>query len=293
MLIQSVHDIADRYDNFIVDVWGVLHDGRETFPFVKDTLRELKDMGKQVIFLTNSPTRAHEIQNYLEHKFDLPRDLYHDLHSSGEDAYEHMSENGAQHEPDFTNKCLAFVSGSTFTQILDDCGLESVGDLQDASFILNLHPPFNESITTQDYEALLKQAKLAGKAMVCVNPDMGVIYDNRVYPCAGSLAQFYESIGGQVYYHGKPYPSVYETVLSKFDNPDKSRTVAIGDSLRTDITGAHNFGISSILVLSGLDAHYARETNASENTAQDLDAIAQQFLQGSTIKPTYVCTEFK
>ncbi len=288
MIIKSLHDISEHYDWFLVDVWGVVHNGRQLFPFVKDTLEELRDMGKEVVFLTNSPTRAHTVEHQLATQFGLDRSTYHGLLSSGEDAYKHLSLDGDEHYPELDRKCLAFVDGHMYNQVLQDCHLERVGSLDEASFILNLHPPFHEGMTNQHYEALLHEAQKADKPMVCVNPDINVIYDNTLYPCAGSLAQFYQSIGGTVYYHGKPFPSIYKSACRYFSNAKKTRILAIGDSLETDIQGAKNYGIDSLLVLSGLDAHLARTKNIGND-----DEIADQLLNGHTVRPTYVCSEFR
>ena len=121
--------------------------------------------------------------------------------------------------------------------------------------------------------------------MVCVNPDLGVMLGDQVHQCAGTLAQYYESLGGIVHYHGKPFESVYKSTLQKFPTPNKKRTLAIGDSLRTDIRGASDFGIDSILVLSGLDAHHSDQDS--------LEQKAQAFLKDSTLRPTYVCAELR
>jgi len=121
--------------------------------------------------------------------------------------------------------------------------------------------------------------------MVCVNPDLGVILGDQVHQCAGTLAQYYESLGGLVHYHGKPFDSVYKSTLQKFPTPDKKRTLAIGDSLRTDIKGAFDFGIDSILVLSGLDAHHSDQ--------ESLEKKALAFLKDSILRPTYVCAELR
>ncbi len=283
MYIKSLHDVIDSYDNFVVDVWGVVHNGHTVFPHVLETLQEIKDLNKHVIFLSNAPRRAHDLARDLEH-FGVTPDLYRNIHTSGEDAYEHLSTRGTNHYQGLTNKCYAFLMPG-HTHMLEDCQLERVGDLNDASFILNLQPPRGDNQTSADYEALLKEAVEKKLPMVCVNPDLGVILGDQVHQCAGTLAQYYESLGGVVHYHGKPFESVYKSTLQKFPTPDKKRTLAIGDSLRTDIKGAFDFGIDSILVLSGLDAHHSDQAS--------LEQKAQAFLKESILRPTYVCAELR
>ncbi len=284
MYIKSLHDVIDKYDNFIVDVWGVVHNGHTLFPHVLETLREIKDLNKHVIFLSNAPRRSSDLAQDLAH-FGVTPNLYHDIHTSGEDAYEHLSLRGANHYKDLDDKCFAFLTSSGHADMLEHCQLTRVGELKDASFLLNLQPPRNDSITSEDYETLLKEALSRNLPMVCVNPDFGVMLGDKVHQCAGTLAQYYETLGGIVHYHGKPFESVYHSTLTKFPTQDKSRTLAIGDSLRTDIKGASDFGIDSILVLSGIDAHHSDQ--------KTLEQKAQDFLKNETLRPTYVCAELR
>jgi ribonucleotide monophosphatase NagD (HAD superfamily) len=57
-----------------------------------------------------------------------------------------------------------------------------------------------------------------------------------------------------VRWHGKPYPSVYESCLGLLGINDKRRILAIGDSLRTDIAGAAGAGIDSLFITGGIHA---------------------------------------
>ena len=74
--------------------------------------------------------------------------------------------------------------------------------------------------------------------MVCANPDLVVMHGARLALCAGALAQWYEEMGGQVRWHGKPYRSVYDSCTALLGIADQPRILAVGDSLRTDIAGA-------------------------------------------------------
>jgi ribonucleotide monophosphatase NagD (HAD superfamily) len=82
-----------------------------------------------------------------------------------------------------------------------------------------------------------------------------VHYQGKLVLCSGALAKMYEEKGGQVFYHGKPYPGVYEhlfKVIAQDQSYQKSRVLAIGDGLPTDIKGAQQVGVDSLLVLSGI-----------------------------------------
>ena len=88
--------------------------------------------------------------------------------------------------------------------------------------------------------------------MICANPDLEVIRGKKREICAGSLAQRYEELGGKVKYFGKPYKEIYEKSLKLLKIKKNNKILALGDSLRTDIAGANNFGIDSLLITSGI-----------------------------------------
>jgi len=81
-----------------------------------------------------------------------------------------------------------------------------------------------------------------------------VIHNGRPALCAGALAEHYERIGGRVRWHGKPYPSVYDSCLALLGIAERRRILAIGDSLRTDIAGAAAAGIDALLIAGGVHA---------------------------------------
>lgn len=286
MYIKSIHDITEKYDTFIVDIWGVVHNGHDLFPHVKETLHDLKSLGKEVVFLSNAPRRAKDVALDLQ-RFGLMPDEYHGIHTSGEDAYLALSSGGGPYDLK-SNKCFAFLTSAGHAEMVQDCGLERVGTLEDAALLVNLQPENTGVLTSSDYEKILQDAKDLDLPMVCVNPDVGVMLGDKVHRCAGTLAQYYEKIGGTVHYHGKPFAPVYDSVATQFTQFNKARCLAIGDSLRTDIQGAHKFGIDSLLVLSGLDGPKTRTASNEE-----LDILAQEIIKNEKIKPTYVCSELK
>ncbi|HVC57667.1 MAG TPA: TIGR01459 family HAD-type hydrolase, partial [Stellaceae bacterium] len=122
-----------------------------------------------------------------------------------------------------------------------------------ADFILNTGPAGWDD-TLDDYAAVLRQSRERDLAMVCANPDLVVIHDGKPALCAGALAEAYEAQGGRVRWHGKPYPSVYQSCLALLGIADRRRILAIGDSLRTDIAGAAGAGIDSLLIAGGIHA---------------------------------------
>ena len=84
-ILDGIAPVADRYDGFVLDLWGVVHDGRRPYPGVPEALGELKARGKRVVFLTNAPRRSWAVQGLLD-GMGLDRALYDGIMSSGEDA---------------------------------------------------------------------------------------------------------------------------------------------------------------------------------------------------------------
>src|SRR5690606_18948495 len=114
-----------------------------------------------------------------------------------------------------------------------------------------------------DYRARLEAMRDRNLLMVCANPELVDERGGEIIPCAGAIAQSSEEIGGDVYYAGKPHGPIYEkavaaaTGLLGRDIP-RSRVLAIGDAIRTDIAGADRFGIDSLLIARGIHAEELR-----------------------------------
>lgn len=120
-----------------------------------------------------------------------------------------------------------------------------------AEFILNTGPAGWDD-TIDDYAPILATCRGHSLKMVCANPDLTVMHGAKLALCAGALAEHYQAIGGTVRWHGKPHRSVYESCFELLGIDDRSRILAIGDSLRTDIAGANGAEIDSLLIAGGL-----------------------------------------
>lgn len=244
VFIDSLADITDRYDTFIVDLWGVIHDGHKPLEGVLHALRALALMDKTVVFLSNAPRRSRPLEDQLS-RMGVERDLYTRVYSSGEDAM------GALTQEHRGKVCYAIMA-SIHEPLLEDAGARVTQTLEEADFVLNTGPI---PLFVEEHEGLLKEAVAKDLPMVCVNPDIAVMREGVYSLCAGALAKRYEEMGGRVHYHGKPYPEIYERLWDLLGTPDKSRILAVGDSLTTDIYGANGFGVDSLLVLSGLEGY--------------------------------------
>ncbi len=266
------------YRGFILDLWGVIHDGATLYPGVRETLARLRDEEKQVIFLSNAPRRAHKAAQVLA-SLGIHEAMYDHVITSGEAVYHYLSvtkEIGKRYYYIGPDKDLDILDGLWFIR----------SGLANADFLLNVGF-FNDYQTMEDMESLLTTSRALGRPMLCVNPDRVVVkQDGTRLLCAGTIADAYEKIGGKVHWFGKPYAEVYQLCLQRFDGIAKQEILAVGDSLETDIKGAAGVGIDSVLIGGGILKEQLYSGGGINEVA--LQSLVQEY--GAT--PHYVIPSF-
>ncbi len=250
-ILPGVGAVAARYDGFILDLWGVVHNGQRPLPGVLDCLDRLRGAGKSVVLLSNAPRRIESLIRRLE-QIGVPRDLYDHVMSSGEATHEALAAPPDDFHRALGRHCL-HMGPERDTTVYDGLDFEIVGRAEEADFVLNTGI-VDYAETVADYEAALAAAAALDLPMVCANPDLVVVVGDTPTICAGALAKRYEELGGRVAYHGKPHPPVYRRCFQLMPDVDKARILAVGDSFRTDIAGANAVGIDSLLVAGGIHA---------------------------------------
>jgi HAD superfamily hydrolase (TIGR01459 family) len=250
-LFDGMRALAPEYDGVILDLWGVVHDGTAPFPGVLDCMERLIGADKRLILLSNAPRRSDDVIRRIA-RIGVPERLYHAVMSSGEEAWQSLKRRSEPFYAALGRRCL-HIGSERDLEIREGLDLKFVDAPAEADFILNTGPAEWED-TIEDYAPVLRAALDRGVPMVCANPDLVVIHDGKPALCAGALAEDYERLGGRVRWHGKPYPSVYDSCLGLLGISDRRRILAIGDSLRTDIAGATGAGIASLLVTGGIHA---------------------------------------
>jgi HAD superfamily hydrolase (TIGR01459 family) len=245
-MFPGVSALARDYDAFILDLWGVIHDGVTVFPGVIDCLMRMKGAGKRYLMLSNAPRRAAVIVAAMV-EMGIPEELCAEVMSSGEAAWQELKTRRDIWYARLGRTCLHFGPDRDLN-MFDGLDLERVKRIEDASFIMNTGP-WRDEEQVSDYEALMREGVARKLPMVCVNPDLAVYRGGVRIICAGALAQRYEELGGDVRYEGKPYKEIYGRCFETLGVTDKRRVLAIGDSLHTDIAGAEAAGINSALVI--------------------------------------------
>lgn len=245
-----VRDIIHRYDAFLLDLWGVIHDGATAYPEVHETLGSIREAGKKVIFLSNAPRRAAKAVEGLE-RLKIEKHLYDHVVTSGEVAYERLK---ARDMRAFTLKGnrYTYIGPERDAGLLDGLDYVRVEHAKDADFVL-VTGYDEDSSPIDEKKPQLEEAIRYQLPLICANPDWVIVRISgvRAY-CAGVIAKQYEDMGGVVQYFGKPYPGVYRKSLALLEGVPLSRIAAIGDSLTTDIKGANGMGIDSYLIAGGI-----------------------------------------
>lgn len=251
-LIAGMAEVADRFDGFIIDLWGVIHDGVRPFPGSVGALEQLVAAGKRICLLSNAPRRTEGLIERLR-EMGVPDSAYHHVLSSGEATYLALRD-----RPDDAHRALGqrcFMLGPDYNAgiLPDGNGVSVVGTMEEADFcVVTAWGGAGPAI--EAYDPVLQSMHDRGMVMVCSNPDLEVIQDGIRHFCAGAIGAHYTAMGGDVIYHGKPHKGVYDASLALLGTTDRSRVAGIGDSFTTDVPGARDAGIVPIFVADGVYA---------------------------------------
>ena len=262
--VGGLREIEASYDGFIVDLWGVVHDGVAPYRSALDCLARLR--GRPVLLLSNAPRRAASAQRMLQ-RMGVEDALYTDILTSGEAVWLALRD---RTDPWFAGLgAHAYHLGPQRDRgVLDGLGLSVVDLPAQASFLLNTGPD-DDVADARDLSAFVPELRacLAARLpMVCANPDLVVMRAGVRLLCAGALAAWYAEAGGDVRTLGKPDRAIYDMALGRM-GVDRARVLAIGDSLHTDIAGAAGAGLDSCWVLGGIHQEEVADEGAAARLA--------------------------
>ena len=266
--------LAAAYDGFILDLWGVIHDGVAPYPGAAECLAALRQAGKRVVLLSNAPRRAGAIQGQL-HKMGIAASEYDGVMTSGEATYLMLRD---RPNPWYQalGRTVFHLGPERDRNVLHGLDLDICDTPDGAGFMLNTGPDDHLNPTDPAaYDDVLRDCAARGLPMICANPDLEVIRGGVRVICAGTLAVRYLAMGGDVRSLGKPDPAIYAPVLAMLGVPP-ARVLAVGDALRTDIAGAAAVGLDACWVLGGLHgAHRGGDAAVTaEATAAGLFPVA-------------------
>lgn len=246
--------IADLYDVFILDIWGVIHDGVQPYASVAACLKELYAAEKKVVLLSNMPRRGRTALEAL-HKMGLEGITLDQILTSGDAIMAEMRAPGDAFFKDLNNPLNFYQVGhGRNPEFLEHVGLSAPQAMSSAEYVL-LTLFTEEGEETEAFLAELDAAARLGLPVVCANPDIHAPHGGGRRLCAGHYAAHYAAQGGDVVYYGKPYKPVYDILFNRLKEEgfsDTTRFLMVGDTPETDVLGATRAGIDAALVLSGV-----------------------------------------
>jgi HAD superfamily hydrolase (TIGR01459 family) len=248
--IDRFAPLAADYDVMLSDVWGVVHNGIAATVPACDALARFRAGGGTVMLITNAPRAASVVQQFCD-KVGVPRDAYDGIVSSGDVTRDVI----AHHR----GESVFHIGPQRDVSVFSEFGIETFAPPESADYAVCTGLFDDNRETAETYRPLLTTLRARNLLMVCANPDLVVERGNRLVYCAGAVADLYGSLGGEVIYAGKPYRPIYDMALAKAAAlrgraPALERVLAIGDSVRTDLTGANRFGIDCLFVTAGIHA---------------------------------------
>jgi HAD superfamily hydrolase (TIGR01459 family) len=245
-LLSSIEAVADRYDAVLCDVWGVVHNGRAHYPAAAAALMRLRTRGKRVILITNVPKPRGPIPGQLD-RIGFPRDAWDAIVTSGDAIRAELAARapGPMHR----------IGPDSDRALWEGLGLAEA-PLSQARFVA-ISGLNRWEETPADYAHILRAAHERDLELLSANPDIVVRVGDDLVWCAGAIARDYAALGGRVVTAGKPHAPIYQLAYRELEALagapiDKSRILAIGDGVSTDILGAQAQGLDSLFIASGM-----------------------------------------
>ncbi|MBV8921745.1 TIGR01459 family HAD-type hydrolase [Bradyrhizobium sp.] len=248
--VESLRElVSGGVEVVLSDIWGVVHNGIEAFPDACEALHRFRRQGGAVILITNAPRPADSVQRQLR-KLGVADEAYDAIVSSGDLTRLYVA--------DHPGRKVFWLGPERDGSIYR--GLDAVlSPFDDASYIVCTGLFDDETETAEDYREMMLKARERKLKLICANPDIVVERGDRLVYCAGAIAELYRELGGEVIFYGKPHRPIYERAMELAATRlghavALSRVLAIGDSVRTDLAGAHGFGIDCLFVTRGIHA---------------------------------------
>ena len=247
--VEGLRDLVGGLEVVLSDIWGVVHNGLVAFPEACEALHTFRKQGGTVILITNAPRPADSVQRQLR-KLGVADGTYDAIVSSGDLTRQFVA--------DHPGRKMYWIGPERDSSL--HRGLDMVlAPLEQADYIVCTGLFDDETESAEDYRKMMLQARDRNLTLICANPDIVVERGDRLIYCAGAIAELYRELGGEVIFYGKPHRPIYERAMElaaeRHHHPiELNRVLAIGDSVRTDLAGAHSFGIDCLFVTRGIHA---------------------------------------
>jgi len=244
--LNHLSEISDAYDTFVIDLWGVMHNGIKLNKKAMEAVTQLQIKSKKIVFLSNAPRPSLTVIDFLL-KMKIDKQYLSNVMTSGEAAMQAINQNkfgkkffhlGPQRDSSIFEKVKENLT------TIDNCDFILCTGLFDED-----NPDLNKSQLHENDSNYYKKflIKHTSKKLVCTNPDLTVHRGDKEEYCAGYIAKIFEELGGKVIYYGKPYEEIYKMCFKS-----NEKVLAIGDNLRTDIKGANNLNKDCLFISNGV-----------------------------------------
>lgn len=260
--INTLLDIAPRFDAIVLDQWGVLHDGTTPYAGAINALLALRRAGTRLAVLSNSGKRAEANMARIAAMGFAP-DLFDLVMTSGEALWRDIHR-GAVPERVF---CPIEAATQDARRWADGLGITLVDDPVNAEAVLLMGLPDQGSSRAA---TVMQQALDEKLPVYCTNPDRASPRAGGVTVASpGALAHDYVQAGGRAIYYGKPYAPVFAAVAKALDVMP-AHLLMVGDSFEHDIAGGAAAGWSTAFVQGGLHAAAFADAADPLHTVQTL-----------------------
>jgi HAD superfamily hydrolase (TIGR01459 family) len=279
---QGLYELMDSYDGFIMDQWGVLHNGIHAYDGVIDCLQHLKSRKKQVVILSNSAKRSDDNVERLK-KLGIKPTLYRSVVTAGEVTWQGLHNQKEAPFKDLGKKCY-LVTRQNDRTLLKDLDIEVVDDIEQAQFIL-ITSFDSPAMKLEDLDPIFKKAVARKIPAICANPDMVTVYGHERAVGPGAVAKRYHQLGGMAHLIGKPHKTIFRYAEGMFDKVIPSRLLMIGDSIQHDIAGGMGVDIDTAFITSGIHGNSFTPGMSVEQKRKAMEHLAQSY---GGIRPTWV-----
>ena len=259
--LNHLSEIFDNYETFVIDLWGVMHDGMTLNSKAIEAVDKLNKHSKKIVFLSNAPRPKTKVIDFLL-KMKMNKRYLDNVMTSGEAAMYAINENKF-------GKKFFHLGPPRDTSVFEKVK-ENKTNIDNCNFILCTGLFDGRENDLDYYKNFL--IKHTSKKLVCTNPDLTVHRGDKVEYCAGYIAKIFEDLGGEAIYYGKPYKEIYEMCFKK-----KEKVLAIGDNLRTDIKGANNLNKDCLFISDGVHRDEFSNNSELENLLDKYKVKANYF----------------
>lgn len=275
ILIDGLAPAAEQYSGLLIDVWGVLHDGGSLYPGVAKCLDELRERSIPVVIISNAARRAQTVLDEII-KLGVSPDSLQAVMSSGEMFWQAVKQGSDGFQ--LSGLAVFYHGPDRSRSVIGGLDITLCDDISEADIIL-VTGCMDKVDTLDDDLPFLQAAIEKDIPMICINPDLVAIRSGVKGFSAGSVAQMYHDLGASdVRWVGKPHKAIYEAAFDLLPAQSMAHVLAVGDALRTDITGAQNVAIDSLFITGGIH-HDELDISSADNM--------QRFFQAADAQPTY------